>query len=278
MGSGCWKLWLRHHRHHRRGSIPACLGLRGIQEYSMKINAEWRIQAVPALTSSQRTLASSANLTLHRDKSQHQHRTHFPGLSTRMASMFWRLPVGRAGRTTAIRAISTLGVAPMLLRRQTLKCDERPRTTMDAPFTRRHLPVSPRTINQFATCSLAGKQSGTPQFFISRDISRSNAHGLLLGLCAGVVLRLFSPVLTLISGLVGLALLVSAADGFSSGAWLTLGIRNPQVASKYGFTARPVFRGIMRTSRIGHWSEAGEKFVFKLTFATTLVLAAFVRF
>ena len=55
-------------------------------------------------------------------------------------------------------------------------------------------------------------------------------------------------------------------------------IRDRQVASRYGFTGRPVFWGIMRTSRIGHWSEAGEKFVFKLTFATTLALAAFVRF
>lgn len=101
---------------------------------------------------------------------------------------------------------------------------------------------------------------------------------LVIGLCTGVVLRLFSPVLALISGLVGLALLVSATGRFPSSARLTIAIRNPQVASKYGFTARPVFQRIMRTSRMGNWSEAGEKFVFKLAFATTLVLAAFARF
>lgn len=57
-----------------------------------------------------------------------------------------------------------------------------------------------------------------------------------------------------------------------------MNIHNRQVASKYGFTAQPVFRGIMRTSRMGHWSEARDKFVFKLTFAASLVLAAFVHF
>lgn len=80
---------------------------------------------------------------------------------------------------------------------------------MDAPFARRHLPASPRTINQFATGSLAGKPNETPH-----SQSHRVFHVLMrrpaIGLCTGVVLRLFSPVLALISGLVGLALLVSA--------------------------------------------------------------------
>lgn len=51
-----------------------------------------------------------------------------------------------------------------------------------------------------------------------------------------------------------------------------------QVASKYGITGWPVFQGAVRASRIGHWDENGEKFVFKATFVTTLTLAAFVHF
>ncbi|KAL2107437.1 hypothetical protein VUR80DRAFT_5245 [Thermomyces stellatus] len=147
-----------------------------------------------------------------------------------MASVFPKLLVGR-GQATAIRAISTLNVALLFSRRQALRCDERPRS-VNTSYAMKHLLVSPRTINQFATGSLAG-------------------------LCAGVVLRILSPVIAVISGLVGLILLV---------------------ASRYGITSWPVFRGVVRASRIGHWDGAGEKFVFKVTFVTTLMLAAFAHF
>lgn len=72
-----------------------------------------------------------------------------------VASVFSRLLVGR-GRVTAIRAIATLGVAPLFSRQPALKCDERPRF-VNTPYATKHLLLSPRTINQFATGSLAGK-------------------------------------------------------------------------------------------------------------------------
>lgn len=62
-------------------------------------------------------------------------------------------------------------------------------------------------------------------------------------------------------------------------AWLTrLLVIYIQVASRYGITGWPVFQGAMRASRMRHWVENGEKFVFRVTFVTTLMLAAFVHF
>ena len=50
------------------------------------------------------------------------------------------------------------------------------------------------------------------------------------------------------------------------------------MASKFGITSKPVFQGVIRASHIGHWDKNGDKFVFKVTFVTTLVLATFVHF
>lgn len=51
-----------------------------------------------------------------------------------------------------------------------------------------------------------------------------------------------------------------------------------QVASRYGVTGLPVFQRAVRASRMGRWDKNGEKFVFKVTFVTTLMLATFVHF
>ena len=72
-----------------------------------------------------------------------------------MISMFSKTLAGR-GRTSVIRAISSVGATSFFLRQQALKCDESPQF-VSTSYAKKHHLVSPRTISQLATGSLAGK-------------------------------------------------------------------------------------------------------------------------
>ena len=184
--------------------------------------------------------------------------------------------LARRGLVSAICAISG-GITPVVSRRHVLKCDERAQF-INTPHARRHLPLSTGTINQFAIGSLAGELGRTYlllpgyAFLIGTRLARSICRCHSQNTLPGSRLRIESRC-------------VDFAGRHPEAQILHEGMANVrhihpslQVASRYGFTSLSLFRGAVRVSGIKHWDKTGQKFVFKATFVTTLMLAAFVHF